>query len=205
MSSKSCDQVWHKSVYSYTVLNITSSGGSRGDSGGSTEPPLESKLFHFRGEFRENVGEIVSSNPPWQIWTPGSKILDPPLTSIGIILSKRRTTKALIRLRGCAGWSAPLLFAYICPKTCISMTWLKCACWSAPLLFAYVLRHVFPWPGSNAQSDQRLCCSHMFLDLFFRDLAQMSWRNLFCDGHCGHTGNFISAWTWLVHHFGKWG
>ena len=27
-------------------------------------------------------------------------------------LCKQRTTKALIRLRGCAGWSAPLLFAY---------------------------------------------------------------------------------------------
>ena len=41
-----------------------------------------------------------------------------------IILSKQRTTKALIRLRGCAGWSAPLLFAYD-------------------------IRHVFSaWPGS---------------------------------------------------------
>ena len=30
----------------------------------------------------------------------------------GIIPSRQRTTKALIRLRGCAGWSAPLLFAY---------------------------------------------------------------------------------------------
>ena len=28
-----------------------------------------------------------------------------------MILSKIRTTKALIRLRGCAGWSAPVLFA----------------------------------------------------------------------------------------------
>ena len=28
------------------------------------------------------------------------------------MLSRQRTTKALIRLRGCAGWSAPLLFAY---------------------------------------------------------------------------------------------
>ena len=28
-----------------------------------------------------------------------------------ITLSRQRTTKALIRLRGCAGWSAPLLFA----------------------------------------------------------------------------------------------
>ena len=30
----------------------------------------------------------------------------------GIILSRQRTTKALVRLRGCAGRSAPLLFAY---------------------------------------------------------------------------------------------
>ena len=28
-----------------------------------------------------------------------------------MILSYKRITKALIRLRGCAGWSAPLLFA----------------------------------------------------------------------------------------------
>ena len=28
-----------------------------------------------------------------------------------MILSKKRITKVLIRLRGCAGWSAPLLFA----------------------------------------------------------------------------------------------
>ena len=28
-----------------------------------------------------------------------------------MILDKKRTTKALIRLRGCAGWSAPVLFA----------------------------------------------------------------------------------------------
>ena len=40
-----------------------------------------------------------------------------------ITLSRQRTTKALIRLRGYAGWSAPLLFAYD-------------------------IRHVFSWPGS---------------------------------------------------------
>ena len=28
-----------------------------------------------------------------------------------MVLSKKRITKALIRLRGCAGWSAPMLFA----------------------------------------------------------------------------------------------
>ena len=34
------------------------------------------------------------------------------IASRGIILSRQRTTKALIRLHGCAGWSAPLLSAY---------------------------------------------------------------------------------------------
>ena len=38
------------------------------------------------------------------------EILD--IASIDIILSKQRKTKALIRLRGCAGWSAPVLFVY---------------------------------------------------------------------------------------------
>ena len=28
-----------------------------------------------------------------------------------MVLSKKRITKALIRLSGCAGWSAPVLFA----------------------------------------------------------------------------------------------
>ena len=35
------------------------------------------------------------------------------VASWGMVLSKRRITKALIRLRGCAGWSAPLLFAIL--------------------------------------------------------------------------------------------
>ena len=34
------------------------------------------------------------------------------IASIHIILFKQRTTKVLIRLHGCTGWSAPLLFAY---------------------------------------------------------------------------------------------
>ena len=46
------------------------------------------------------------------------EILD--IETRGIILSRKRTTKALIRLRGCAGWSAPLLFAY--GKTSFLMT-----------------------------------------------------------------------------------
>ena len=45
------------------------------------------------------------------------------IESKDIILSKQWTTKVLIRLRGCASWSALLLSAYD-------------------------LRHVFSWPGS---------------------------------------------------------
>ena len=46
-----------------------------------------------------------------------------------VILSKQQTTKVLIRLPGCAGWSMPLLFAY-------------------------GIRHVFAWPGPNEPSHE---------------------------------------------------
>ena len=50
------------------------------------------------------------------------------IESRDIILSKQRTTKALIRLRGCAGWSAPLLFAY-------------------------GIKHIFSWSGTNKKAE----------------------------------------------------
>ena len=53
------------------------------------------------------------------------------LASLGITLSRQRTTKVLIRLRGCAGWSAPLLFAYG--------------------------RMVFSWCGSHINEALQLC------------------------------------------------
>ena len=34
-----------------------------------------------------------------------------PVTNLDMLLSKKRIIKALIRLCGCAGWTAPLLFA----------------------------------------------------------------------------------------------
>ena len=51
-----------------------------------------------------------------------------------ITLSRQQTTKALIRLPGCAGWSAPLLFAYD-------------------------IRHVFSWPGSHILQIYLLLCA----------------------------------------------
>ena len=38
------------------------------------------------------------------------KIEISPAASLHMILSKKQNKKALIRLRGCAGWSAPVLF-----------------------------------------------------------------------------------------------
>ena len=39
------------------------------------------------------------------------KIEISPVASLDMVLSIKRITKVLIRLRECAGWSAPLLFA----------------------------------------------------------------------------------------------
>ena len=67
--------------------------------------------------------------------TEASKRLEILVTETrDITLSRQRTTKVLIRLRGFAGWSAPLLFAYD-------------------------IRHVFSWPGSNEISWYAIKCA----------------------------------------------
>ena len=62
------------------------------------------------------------SNQPAQLQKLARTLKNLDIASIHIILSKQRTTKVLIRLNGCAGRSAPLLFTY-------------------------VIRHIFAWPG----------------------------------------------------------
>ena len=55
----------------------------------------------------------LDSNQIGQIQTLAkNEILDE--ASLDIILSKKQTVKALIRLRVCAGWSEPLLVAHTC-------------------------------------------------------------------------------------------
>ena len=77
---------------------------------------------------RQNVSSGVSNQARHkQACTATETSLSLEISAIesrDIILSKQRTTKALIRLRGCASWSVPLLFAYD-------------------------IRHVFSWPGSS--------------------------------------------------------
>ena len=53
-----------------------------------------------------NMG-LVATKPVFGVSDKAS------LASLDVVLSKRQITKALIRLRGCAGWSSRLLFAYL--------------------------------------------------------------------------------------------
>ena len=57
------------------------------------------------------VSDKASFKPVSSATETSLKIKISPLGSLHTELSVKRITKALIRLRACAGWSAPLLFA----------------------------------------------------------------------------------------------
>ena len=57
------------------------------------------------------VSDKASFKPVSSATETSWKIEISPVASLHMILSIMRITKALIRLRGCAGWSAPVLFA----------------------------------------------------------------------------------------------
>ena len=59
------------------------------------------------------VSDLVRHKPACTATEASKRLESSDKTTRGIILSRQRTTKVLIRLRGCAGWSAPLLFAYV--------------------------------------------------------------------------------------------
>ena len=63
---------------------------------------------------RENLSSGLpkkrESNHSPQLQRLARKINITPVASLHMILSKKRIAKALIRLRGCEGWSAPVLF-----------------------------------------------------------------------------------------------
>ena len=44
-------------------MPMTISGGFRGGSGGSLEPPFGSKLFQFHAEMYEKSGKMLKTNP----------------------------------------------------------------------------------------------------------------------------------------------
>ena len=69
------------------------------------------------------ICDVVRLKPACSATRTGQCLEILNIASIDIIRPKQRTIKALIRLRGCAGWSAPLLFAY--GKTGFLMMWLN--------------------------------------------------------------------------------
>ena len=96
-------------------------------SSGAVWKELKHCCQYIRATTRQNVSSAVSvqaRHKPACAATETSYSLEiSAIESRDIILSKQRTTKAWIRLRGCAGRSVPLLFAYD-------------------------IRHIFSWPGS---------------------------------------------------------
>ena len=52
-------------TYVFHEVYMISSGGFRGGSRGSLEPPSGPKLFHFHGKFQETFREIRQTNPPF--------------------------------------------------------------------------------------------------------------------------------------------
>ena len=57
------------------------------------------------------ISDKVRFKPACSATETSQKVETSLVTSLDVILSKKRKTKALIRLRGCAGWSAPVFFA----------------------------------------------------------------------------------------------
>ena len=60
---------------------------------------------------RENLSAKASFKPGFLATETSYKIEISSVASLHMILSKKRITKALTRLRRCAGWSVPVLFA----------------------------------------------------------------------------------------------
>ena len=73
------------------------------------------KLGKMRPVMRKpafGVSDQVRVKPAYSATETSYRLEILTIASGGVIPSRQRTTKAMIRRRGCASWSAPLLFAY---------------------------------------------------------------------------------------------
>ena len=74
-----------------------------------------SEKHHLGRDVRKpvfGVSDIVKFKAACSATGTSQKIEILLVASFDMVLSKERITNALIRLRGCAGWSAPLLISY---------------------------------------------------------------------------------------------
>ena len=106
------------------------------------------KIIDTWATSRENVSsgifDQVTFKPACSATEARENLETLDIASIHIILSKQRTTKVLIRLRGCTGWYAPLLFAWY-----------------------YAIRHIFTWRGPHVHVSltTRICARTVHFQL----------------------------------------
>ena len=86
------------------------------------------------------------------------------------ILSKQQTTKALIKLHRCAGWSASLLFAYSINRFS-HVTWLK---YISTSLQHFSLQHGF---GYNRAQGWTLWVSYSYINHTSHDMTKHVFRS----------------------------
>ena len=93
----------------------TFSDGYIYQSNGHVDQAVRCYLNHWSPVTRKPIFEVCDQmrlKPACLATVTSYRLEISDIASRGITLSRQQTTKALIRLRGCAGWSAPLLFAY---------------------------------------------------------------------------------------------
>ena len=93
----------------YKFLSIKANDLKRRD----TEKKVTFAVHHMDRDATKpvfGVSDKASFKPVSLATETSYKIEITPVASLHMVLSKKRITKALIRMRGCAGWSAPVLF-----------------------------------------------------------------------------------------------
>ena len=93
-------------------------------------------LSHITWKRVFGIFDQVRFKPAWSATEPSQNLETLDTASKYIILSKQRTAKVLIRLRGCTGWTASLMFAY-------------------------GIKHVFAWPGPFDLFCRKICSCHL--------------------------------------------
>ena len=112
------------------------------------EPCHEKPVFRVCDQVRLKPACLLSFRDKLSL-----EILD--IETRGIIVSRQQTTKVLIRLRWCAGWSAPLLFAYGINKfshDVAHIVWIKLVVNALMFPFAFQRQKILLKSPCNASS-----------------------------------------------------
>ena len=105
------------------------------------------------------VSDKASFKPVSSATVTSQKIEISLVASLDMILSNKRITKALIRLRGRAGWSAPVLFANPRRQVFSCRGPYDYSLYSSQRVNILYLKHVvITLPGVTSYYDKHRCC-----------------------------------------------